>query len=70
MVIRMRHTRSHTANRRSHHALEAINVTKDPETGATHLRHRADLKTGLYRGKKVIDVVKSVEKRQSKNKAK
>lgn len=65
----MRHTRSHTANRRSHHALKATNVTTDAKTGATHLRHRADLKTGLYRGKKVIDVVKKVEKRQSKNKA-
>jgi large subunit ribosomal protein L32 len=70
MVIRMRHTRSHTANRRSHHALEAINVTKDSKTGATHLRHRADLKTGLYRGKKILDVVKKVEKKQAKNKAK
>jgi ribosomal protein L32 len=70
MVIRMRHTRSHTANRRSHHALEAINVTTDSKTGATHLRHRADLKTGLYRGKKILDVVKKVEKKQAKNKAK
>jgi large subunit ribosomal protein L32 len=64
----MRHTRSHTANRRSHHALTAINVTTDAKTGATHLRHHADLKTGLYRGKKVLDVVKKVEKRQSKAK--
>lgn len=68
MVIRMRHTRSHTANRRSHHALTAINVTTDEKTGTSHLRHRVDLKTGLYRGKKVLDVVKKVEKRQSKNK--
>jgi ribosomal protein L32 len=43
-------------------------VTTDPKTGTTHLRHRADLTTGLYRGKKVLDVVKKVEKRQSKNK--
>jgi large subunit ribosomal protein L32 len=70
MVIRMRHTRAHTANRRSHHALKSTNVVEDKNTGATHLRHKADLKTGLYRGKKVIDVVKKVEKRQAKNKAK
>jgi ribosomal protein L32 len=68
MVIRMRHTRSHTANRRSHHALSAINVTTDTKTGTTHLRHHADLKTGLYKGIKVLDVVKKVEKRQASNK--
>lgn len=70
MVIRMRHTRAHTANRRSHHALEAVTTTKDTKTGTVHLRHRADLKTGLYKGVKVIDVVKKVEKRQAKSKAK
>ncbi len=70
MVIRMRHTRSHTANRRSHHALSAVATTTDTKTGTVHLRHRADLKTGLYKGKKVLDVVKKVEKRQAKSKAK
>ncbi|HRH25648.1 MAG TPA: 50S ribosomal protein L32 [Parcubacteria group bacterium] len=48
----MRHTRAHTKNRRSHHALEnpALTVAK---SGAVHLRHRAHPKTGEYRGRKV-----------------
>jgi large subunit ribosomal protein L32 len=54
MVNRMRATRAHRDNRRSHHALDAIRLTKDTATGSLHQRHRADLSTGMYRGKKVI----------------
>jgi hypothetical protein len=42
----------------------------DKETGAVHLRHRVDKKTGRYKGKQVIDVVKKIEKKQKKTKAK
>ena len=68
MVIRMRHTRAHTANRRSHHALKGSSLTTDKATGVVHLRHRASLTTGTYRGRKVIDVVAKVEKKQAKAK--
>lgn len=68
MVVRMRHTRSHTANRRSHHSLDKAGVTTDKKTGATHLRHRVDMTTGLYKGRKVIDLVKKVSKKQAKAK--
>ena len=64
----MRHTRAHTANRRSHHKLKGQALTTDTKTGGTHLRHRVDMTTGLYRGKKVIDVVAKLEKKQSKAK--
>lgn len=70
MVIRMRHTRGHTGNRRSHHALSEIKTVTDKETGSVHLRHRVDMKTGMYKGKKVIDVVKKVEKKIAKRRAK
>lgn len=70
MVVRMRHTRAHSANRRSHHKLSKAPVTVDTKTGGVHLRHRVDLTTGMYRGKKVIDVVKAVEKKQAKAKTK
>jgi ribosomal protein L32 len=63
MVIRMRHTRGHTGNRRSHHALKDIKTVTDKETGSVHLRHRVDMTTGMYKGKKVIDVTKKVEKK-------
>ncbi len=55
----MRHTRAHTGNRRSHHALKENNaITTDKESKTTHLRHRVNLETGMYRGRQVIDVTK------------
>ncbi len=68
MVIRMRHTRAHTKNRRSHHALKANTIVADSETKTTHLRHRASLETGMYRGRQVIDVVKKAAKSAKKSK--
>jgi len=55
MVVRMRHTRSQTKNRRSHHALTNPALSKD-EAGNVHLRHRLTSATGSYRGRKVIDL--------------
>ena len=55
----MRHTRAHTANRRSHHALSVSAVTTDKATGALHLRHRAS-KDGIYKG---VQAIKPVEKK-------
>ena len=72
MVVRMRHTRAHTGNRRSHHALKGTQLSVDTQTGVPHLRHRMSLENGMYRGRKVIKVssVKKIEKKQSKAKAK
>ncbi|MHB1162940.1 MAG: 50S ribosomal protein L32 [Minisyncoccota bacterium] len=53
MSVRMRHTRGHTGNRRSHHALEATVVVKDKESGNLRLPHRIDEVTGMYRGKQI-----------------
>ncbi len=53
MSIRMRHTRGHTNNRRSHHALTATNIIADKDTGALRLPHRLDEATGMYRGKQI-----------------
>lgn len=73
MVVRMRHTRAHTANRRSHHAL-ANPTLVTCECGAMHLRHRACTACGRYRGRVVIDVASKAtklaaraEKRATKN---
>ena len=54
MSIRMRHTRGHTGNRRSHHALSEANVVKDKESGNLRLPHRIDEITGRYRGKQIF----------------
>jgi ribosomal protein L32 len=49
----MRHTSSHSKNRRSHHALSTLTVLKD-ENGKTRLPHRVDEATGMYRGKQIF----------------
>ncbi|MBP6879688.1 MAG: 50S ribosomal protein L32 [Candidatus Pacebacteria bacterium] len=69
MVVRMRHTRAHTANRRSHHALidKKLNVCKN--CGNKVLPHVACAKCGTYKGRNVVDTVKKVEKKQAKKKA-
>lgn len=59
----MRHTSSHTKNRRSHHALKNQNILKT-ENGGTRLPHRLDESTGMYRGKQIV------EKKEVKAKAK
>lgn len=69
MTVRMRHTRSHTNNRRSHHALEKPALAKET-SGSVHLRHRLNPKTGTYRGRKVLDLTSKLDKRAKKTKAK
>lgn len=69
MTVRMRHTRSHTKNRRSHHALANPALSKD-ESGNFHLRHRMSVSSGSYRGRKVVDLSAKLEKRAKKMKAK
>lgn len=68
MVIRMRSTRSHTGNRRSHHALSNPALSTDSKTGAIHLRHRASAITGKYKGISVIDVEARAAKKAKKMK--
>ncbi|MEI6480449.1 MAG: 50S ribosomal protein L32 [bacterium] len=69
MVIRMRHTRAHTGNRRSHHALTAANPSLCKECGHPRLPHTACANCGTYKGKTVINVSLKTEKK-AKNKAK
>ena len=65
----MRHTKSHTKNRRSHHALSAVNFMKCENCQTPKPRHTVCPSCGFYRGKKVLDMVKKTEKRQKKAKA-
>ncbi len=70
MSVRMRHTRAHTGNRRSHHGLVEPRLSACQKCGEAHLRHRACLNCGTYKGRQVIDVVAKFEKKDKKQKAK
>lgn len=64
----MRHTSSHTKNRRSHHALVGSTVVADKESGALRLPHTLDESTGMYRGKQIVSKkeVKKADQKKSK----
>lgn len=66
MVIRMRHTRAHTANRRSHHALKAPTLATCKNCGATHRPHHMCLDCGYYNGRQIIDLAAKKEARQTR----
>ncbi|HFC76750.1 MAG TPA: 50S ribosomal protein L32, partial [Candidatus Moranbacteria bacterium] len=51
MSVRMRHTKGHTRNRRSHHALKTPRLSNCQDCGALHLRHRVCETCGKYKGK-------------------
>ncbi len=70
MVIRMRHTRSHTANRRSHHALKAPNLAVCKNCGVQHRPHHMCLSCGFYKGRVVLDLAAKKKDRESRLNAK
>ncbi len=70
MVVRMRHTKGHRNNRRSHDGLSKPAVTLDKNTNVPHLRHRASLVTGQYKGRVVIDMQAKIAKKAKKDKEK
>ncbi|QQR64995.1 50S ribosomal protein L32 [Candidatus Kaiserbacteria bacterium] len=70
MVIRMRHTRAHTGNRRSHHAIKAETLSKCTHCGASRRPHHMCLECGYYNGRQVIDLAAEKAKRDARIKAK
>lgn len=68
MVVRMRATRSHRNNRRSHHALDAARASKCQSCGALHKSHTVCMSCGSYNGRKVIDLAAKATKKAAKNK--
>lgn len=70
MVIRMRHTRSHTGNRRSHHALKEATLSTCSHCGASHRPHHMCLSCGYYNGRQVMDLTAEKAKRDARIQAK
>jgi ribosomal protein L32 len=68
MVVRMRHTKSQRNRTRSHHRLDTPAVTMDKNTSVPHLRHRASLVTGQYKGRTVIDIQGKLDKKAKRAK--
>jgi large subunit ribosomal protein L32 len=66
----MRSTKSHTKNRRSHHSLVSANFSKCANCAALKRHHVVCSSCGFYKGKKILDLVKKIEKKQKKEKAK
>lgn len=70
MVVRMRHTRSHTANRRSHHALQSRSLAICENCKAKKLKHAVCPTCGKYKGRDVIDTIGKSAKKAAKKKEK
>ena len=63
MVNRMRATRSHRDNRRSHHALTIVRLSKCVKCSALHQSHRICMNCGTYNGRKVLDLAAKAAKK-------
>ncbi len=61
MSSRMRVTKGHTRNRRSHHALKAPRLSKCSNCMAYYQRHRACLECGFYKGTVILDIKDKVK---------
>jgi large subunit ribosomal protein L32 len=70
MVVRMRHTRSHTANRRSHHGLTTPEMSVCKNCGGMHRPHHMCLSCGFYNGRVVIDLAAKATARAERMQAK
>lgn len=70
MSIRMRHTSSHTRNRRSHHNLKAVSFSVCPKCGKEKFPHKLCAHCGHYKGKEIVNTLKKLDKKNKKEKKK
>jgi len=62
----MRHTRSHTGNRRSHHALKGVRLSTCKDCGKLTMRHQVCQNCGKYMGRQILDVAGALAKKEKK----
>ena len=70
MVVRMRSTRSHTANRRSHFALKESAFSVCGQCGGAVFPHTVCRSCGHYRGRQVLNLEGKLAKKERKRKEK
>ena len=70
MVVRMRHTKSATGQRRSHHALFEKAISTCTHCSQAILPHTICQNCGYYKGRQVIDVLAKLNKKERKKKEK
>lgn len=70
MVVRMRHNRSQTKQRRSHHGLKSPALSVCSHCGASHRPHHMCQQCGYYNGRQVLDLESAKVKRDARIKAK
>ena len=54
-VPKQKISKSRRGQRRSHDALTVTNWVEDQHSGEPKRRHHIDLKTGMYKGKQIIE---------------
>tara|TARA_B100001175_G_scaffold149497_1_gene126738 strand:+ start:986 stop:1165 length:180 start_codon:yes stop_codon:yes gene_type:complete len=54
-VPKRKTTKSRSGKRRSHINVSAKNIIEDKKSGEYRLSHHLDLKTGIYKGRQVLD---------------
>ena len=69
MVNHMRHTRGHTRNRRSHHALKASSLSLCSNCGQPVPTHTMCKNCGHFKGKMIVNMVAKVDKKAAKAQA-
>lgn len=55
-VPKRKTTPSRRNNRRAHDSLKTVNWVEDSNTGEPKRRHHIDMKTGMYKGKQILDI--------------